>query len=122
MKRVGADAFGAWIVPISMKRKPHAEVAERKRCAGAAGHYRQPDLCQPHPAGRDRLLRCPARQADGGGTVVGQHDGVHRFTIGQRKGLGLSGSPTGAPVYVLALDAADRRVVVVGGPGQRSPS
>jgi len=46
------------------------------------------------------------------GTVVGQHDGVHRFTIGQRKGLGLSGSPTGAPVYVLALDAADRRVIV----------
>jgi tRNA-specific 2-thiouridylase len=46
------------------------------------------------------------------GTVVGHHDGVHRFTIGQRKGLGLSGSPTGMPVYVLALDAADRRVVV----------
>ena len=49
---------------------------------------------------------------DESGTVVGQHDGVHRFTIGQRKGLGLSGSPTGTPVYVLALDAADRRVVV----------
>jgi len=49
---------------------------------------------------------------DESGTVVGQHDGVHRFTIGQRKGLGLSGSPTGTPVYVLALDAADRRVTV----------
>jgi tRNA-specific 2-thiouridylase len=49
---------------------------------------------------------------DESGTVVGQHTGVYRFTIGQRKGLGLAGSPTGAPVYVLALDAADRRVVV----------
>jgi tRNA-specific 2-thiouridylase len=47
---------------------------------------------------------------DEGGAVVGQHDGVHRFTIGQRKGLGVSGSPT--PVYVLALEAANRRVVV----------
>jgi tRNA-uridine 2-sulfurtransferase len=46
------------------------------------------------------------------GVVVGRHDGVHQFTVGQRKGLGLSGSPTGAPVYVLALDAADRRVMV----------
>jgi len=54
----------------------------------------------------------PGSIVDEDGTVVGQHDGVYRFTIGQRKGLGLAGSPTGEPVYVLALDAADRRVVV----------
>jgi hypothetical protein len=39
VRRLQADAFGAWIIGISMKRKPHAEVAERKRCAGAAGHF-----------------------------------------------------------------------------------
>ena len=49
---------------------------------------------------------------DQNGLVVGRHGGVHRFTIGQRKGLGLSSSPTGAPMYVLALDPADRQVVV----------
>ena len=51
---------------------------------------------------------------DEGGRVLGRHEGVHRFTVGQRKGLGLSGSSGtgGAPVYVLALDAADNRVVV----------
>ena len=50
---------------------------------------------------------------DEGGRVLGRHEGVHRFTVGQRKGLGLSGpAPGGAPVYVLALDAADQRVVV----------
>ena len=43
------------------------------------------------------------------GKVLGAHEGVHRFTVGQRKGLGLSG---GAPVYVLALRAADQQVVV----------
>lgn len=46
---------------------------------------------------------------DRAGRVVGRHDGVHRFTVGQRKGLGLS-SP--APLYVLAIDAPGRTVVV----------
>ena len=49
---------------------------------------------------------------DENGRLVGRHDGVHHFTVGQRKGLGLSGSPGGAPVYVLALNATERRVVV----------
>jgi tRNA-specific 2-thiouridylase len=46
------------------------------------------------------------------GRQVGSHSGIHRFTVGQRKGLGLSGSPTGAPMYVLSLSAPDRQVVV----------
>jgi tRNA-uridine 2-sulfurtransferase len=45
------------------------------------------------------------------GRVLGSHAGIHRFTVGQRKGLGLS-SPTGVPMYVLALRPADQRVVV----------
>jgi tRNA-specific 2-thiouridylase len=43
------------------------------------------------------------------GTPLGTHTGVHRFTVGQRKGLGLSSSE---PLYVLAVNAADRTVVV----------
>jgi tRNA-uridine 2-sulfurtransferase len=43
--------------------------------------------------------------------VIGTHGGIHRFTIGQRKGLGLS-SPTGTPLYVLALRPTEQRVVV----------
>jgi tRNA-specific 2-thiouridylase len=42
--------------------------------------------------------------------VLGRHDGVIHFTIGQRKGLGLSGKDE--PLFVLALDAARARVVV----------
>ena len=64
--------------------------------------------------------RMPDRERDGvfvdeQGRVLGRHDGVHRFTVGQRKGLGLA-SPTGLPMYVLALRPADQRVVV--GPKQ----
>ena len=46
---------------------------------------------------------------DADGAQVGTHGGVHRFTIGQRKGLGLS---TGVPLYVVDIDAARQQVRV----------
>ncbi len=46
---------------------------------------------------------------DQAGRVLGQHDGVHHYTIGQRKGLGIAHSE---PLYVVALDAANNRVIV----------
>jgi tRNA-specific 2-thiouridylase len=57
--------------------------------------------------------RLPADRAglmiDMDGRVVGRHEGVHHFTIGQRKGLGLA---LGDPVYVVALDAQKKLVTV----------
>jgi tRNA-specific 2-thiouridylase len=52
----------------------------------------------------------PGEIVDEAGRVLGHHPGVIRFTVGQRKGLGLGG--LGEPLYVLALDPAARRVVV----------
>jgi tRNA-specific 2-thiouridylase len=46
------------------------------------------------------------------GEVVGRHTGIHNFTIGQRKGLGVS-SPN--PLYVLQIDPASHRVTVGAG-------
>ena len=43
------------------------------------------------------------------GRVLGQHDGIEFYTIGQRKGLGIT---TAKPVYVVELDAENNRVVV----------
>ena len=43
------------------------------------------------------------------GRVLGRHDGIHNYTIGQRRGLGLA---TGEPLFVIRLDAAARQVVV----------
>ncbi len=43
------------------------------------------------------------------GRTVGSHGGVHRFTVGQRKGLGLS---AGVPLYVVAIDAGTQQVTV----------
>lgn len=46
---------------------------------------------------------------DQAGRVLGRHEGVHHYTIGQRKGLGIAHSE---PLYVVALDAANNRVIV----------
>jgi tRNA-specific 2-thiouridylase len=52
----------------------------------------------------------PGEIVDQAGQVVGQHEGIVHFTIGQRKGLGLSGNAE--PLFVLSLDAGKARVVV----------
>jgi len=44
------------------------------------------------------------------GEVLGRHSGLHQFTVGQRKGLGLAGGAP--PMYVVALDRAQNRLVV----------
>ncbi len=46
---------------------------------------------------------------DSRGRVLGHHAGIHRFTVGQRKGLGV---PSQTPLYVTALDAGSSRVTV----------
>src|SRR5881275_2069938 len=43
------------------------------------------------------------------GEIIGRHNGVHNFTVGQRKGLGFA---AGKPLYVLSIDPQNNRVVV----------
>jgi len=54
-------------------------------------------------------LKKPGVVVDQAGAVMGAHQGVHRFTIGQRKGLGLSSSE---PLYVLAIRPDTAEVMV----------
>lgn len=58
--------------------------------------------------------QCDASGSEGeivhvSGKVVGRHRGTHRFTIGQRRGLGIAWPE---PLYVIALDAPRRQVIV----------
>jgi tRNA-specific 2-thiouridylase len=43
------------------------------------------------------------------GEVIGEHDGIHHFTVGQRKGLGVA---TGSPLYVIQIKGDSRQVIV----------
>jgi tRNA-uridine 2-sulfurtransferase len=73
------------------------------------------DLCLVEANGSmraflDRYLPTQTGEiVDQTGKVLGYHDGVHHYTIGQRKGLGIAHSE---PLYVIALDASQNRVVV----------
>jgi tRNA-specific 2-thiouridylase len=51
----------------------------------------------------------PGDIVDLDGRVLGQHHGIANFTIGQRRGLGIAAA---APLFVVRLEAANRRVVV----------
>jgi tRNA-specific 2-thiouridylase len=72
-------------------------------CFVPTGHYAEViERLRPGAAG-------PGEIVDLDGRVLGHHDGIIHFTIGQRRGLGIA---AGAPLYVVRLDAASRRVVV----------
>jgi tRNA-uridine 2-sulfurtransferase len=43
------------------------------------------------------------------GEVIGRHEGLHRYTVGQRRGLGIA---AGKPMYVVSLDRARNRLIV----------
>jgi len=51
----------------------------------------------------------PGEIVDGRGRVLGRHEGLGRFTVGQRRGLGVGG---GEPYYVRSIDPLARRVTV----------
>ena len=57
----------------------------------------------------ERLSPQPGEIVDAHGTVLGHHQGIEQFTVGQRKGLGLA---SGKPLYVLGVNAETRRVIV----------
>jgi tRNA-specific 2-thiouridylase len=59
---------------------------------------------------RGRAMPEPGRIVDGDGAVVGTHDGVHRFTVGQHRGLG--NLTTRDKLYVTAIDPARAEVRV----------
>ena len=75
------------------------------------------DICFVPSGGYSSLVKrldpnaaVPGDIVDLSGRVLGQHPGVIHFTIGQRKGLRLSGN--GEPLFVTRIDAPSRRVIV----------
>jgi len=76
-------------------------------CFVGTGAHAYADFVAGRAAGRLR----PGPIVDEQGRAVGAHDGVHRFTVGQRKGLGVS---LGRPAFVTRIDPASATVHVGG--------
>ncbi|MEN8142300.1 MAG: tRNA 2-thiouridine(34) synthase MnmA [Thermodesulfobacteriota bacterium] len=60
-------------------------------------------------AGQEAPVSSPGPVVTAAGRQVGTHPGIHHFTIGQRRGLGI---PDATPWYVIGLDSAENRVIV----------
>src|ERR1700753_1114968 len=113
------DQVAPAISPLgaSLKADVRAEAADRG--LAVASKPDSHDICFI-PSGDTRAFlgaRIGVRRGaviDAVGTVLAEHDGVHGFTIGQRKGLGIAGpGPDGQPRYVTGIDA-DTGTVHVG--------
>ncbi len=106
--------------PLGDMTKPAARaLAERLGLAVAAKPDSQ-DICFVPNGGYAKVVERlrpgaiePGEIVHVDGRVLGRHDGVINFTVGQRRGLGLvDAEAPGEPIYVVRLDAETRRVVV----------
>jgi tRNA-uridine 2-sulfurtransferase len=106
------------ILRFPLGERTKAETRELARTFGlsVADKHDSQDICFV-PTGRyteviERLMPGAAEPGDIvdlAGRVLGRHQGIIHFTVGQRRGLGIA---AGEPLYVIRLDAATRRVVV----------
>ena len=106
------------IFPVGDTSKPAIRAEAADRGLAVAAKPDSHDICFI-PSGDTRAFLGarigvrPGAVVDADGAVLAQHDGVHGFTIGQRKGLGIAGpGPDGAPRYVTGIDAESGTVRV----------
>jgi tRNA-uridine 2-sulfurtransferase len=104
------------LFPVGELRKPQVRQIAARLGLAVAEKAESQEVCFA-PAGQhadvvesrrpDALV--PGDIVDASGALLGRHEGLAKYTVGQRKGLGIGG---GVPLFVLALDAADNRVIV----------
>ncbi len=106
------------LFPIGDTPKPQIRDEAARRGFSVADKPDSHDICFI-PSGDTRAFlgaRIGVRTGtvvDQTGSVLATHEGVHGFTIGQRKGLGIAGpGPDGAPRYVTGIDAESQTVHV----------
>ena len=115
---LGEDQLARTSFPMGeMPSKAHVRVLARDYGLHLADKADSQDICFVSEAGgyteflknrRPDAFR-PGELVDREGKVVGQHGGVAGFTVGQRRGIGVSGR---RPLYVLGIQPAENRVIV----------
>lgn len=108
--RLSQEQLERHIFPLGELCKTEVRAKARELGIGAAD---RPDSQDFYSGDVEELIGAQDREGeivDGEGHVLGHHSGFWRYTIGQRKGLGIGGA--GEPYYVVALDACRNRVVV----------
>lgn len=116
------DELARMLFPLGESTKEEVRAEALKRALPGASKGESQELCFV-PSGHygpfvheraDPARVRPGPIVDREGRVVGRHEGVHAFTVGQRKGLGVA---LGKPSYVLEIDAETSTVRVGGEEG-----
>jgi tRNA-specific 2-thiouridylase len=109
------DELQRTLFPVGAYTK--AEIREIAREAGlvTAEKPESQDICFVAGSAHDFVAKIGGRRPRGAfvtkdGRKVGEHDGIHRYTVGQRRGLSLGGQAE--PLYVVDIDPASEQVVV----------
>jgi tRNA-specific 2-thiouridylase len=102
--------------PLGGMSKPAVRTIAERMGLAVAGKADSQDICfVPQGKYSDIIAKLKPNAASPGdvvhidGRVLGRHDGILRFTIGQRRGIGIA---SGDPLYVVHIDADRARVVV----------
>lgn len=113
---LGQDALADVVFPVGGMEKREVRAAAARAGLANAAKAESQEICfvTRGDAASFVALRAPARVRPGeivatSGEVLGRHGGIHRFTVGQRKGLGVAGP---APRYVVRIEPEASRVVV----------
>lgn len=110
--RVDPRLLAQLAFPVGDSSKSQVRAEARAHRLPVADTPESQEVCFVPAAGRALLVgdgAGPGEIVDQAGRVVGTHDGLTHFTVGQRRGLGVGG---GAPLYVTRLDAERNRVEV----------
>jgi len=117
--RLGPEQLRQVLFPLGERTKEQVRALARELDLATADKPESQEICFVPDGNYARVVEQLRPEAasrageivDGAGRPRGRHPGVHRFTVGQRRGLGLSGPERS---FVTRIDAA-RRQVVVGG-------
>ncbi len=117
LARLAPEQLARLWFPLGGMRKPAVRELARSRELPVADRRESQDLCFLSGIGKQAFLgrHAPAAASgegeivNPGGEVIGRHGGHERFTVGQRRGIGVGAA---RPLYVLGTDPVANRVVV----------
>jgi tRNA-uridine 2-sulfurtransferase len=115
---LSANQLSRAMFPLGASTKTQVRAEAAARGLGVADKPDSHDVCfiadgDTRGFLRGQLGNAPGLITEADGTVLGQHDGSYGFTIGQRKGLGITApSRDGRPRYVLDIEPVTRTVTV----------